>query len=100
MDDKQNLSRADFLLNDRIFWVQNLNSNAYNDGGYKLRLLNGKVAGVGDKVLVKFTNGLFTGTLKQTAGFGWKEDRPVVMVLFPGKSKGKKVHIDSIIDVL
>jgi hypothetical protein len=86
-------------MEDRIFWVQNPNSNIYNDGGYKLRLTNGKVAGVGDKVLVRFSNGDFTGTLKQTAGFGWKENRPVVMVLFPGKTKGKKVHIDSIIDV-
>ena len=75
---------------DRIFWVQNLNSNLYNDGQYKLKLLNGKVAGVGDQVLVKFSNGNFRGTLKQVAGFGIHEHRDVVSVLFPGRSKGKK----------
>jgi len=49
---------------DRIFWVQRANSNAYNDGEYKLRLLNEKVVAVGDTVLVKFSNGNFRGKLK------------------------------------
>ena len=88
----------EFLKQDRIFWVSH--SSLYNDGEYKVRLLNDKVVGVGDRVLVKFSNGNFSGVVKQTAGFGWKEDRAVIMILFPGRSKGKKVHIDSLIDKL
>jgi hypothetical protein len=83
---------------DRIFWAQNPNSALYNDGEYKLRLLNGKAVGIGDEVLVKFINGNFRGKIKQVAGFGLHEHRDVVSVLFPGKSKGKKVHIDSVLD--
>lgn len=86
------------LRQDRLFWVNH--SNVYNDGEYKWRLLNDKVVGVGDMVLVKFSNGNFRGVVKQTAGFGWKEDRAVIMIQFPGKTKGKKVHIDSVIDKL
>jgi hypothetical protein len=83
---------------DRIFWAQNPNSRLYNDGEYKLRLLNGKTAGVGDTVIVKFSNGNFRGRVKQVAGFGWSEHRPVISVIFQGKSNGKKVHIDNVID--
>jgi hypothetical protein len=84
---------------DRIFWVQRNGSTMYNDGEYKLRLLNDKVVGVGDDVLVRFSNGNFRGRVKQTAGFGdFKFD--VISVLFPGKIKGKKVHIDSVLDKL
>jgi hypothetical protein len=83
---------------DRIFWAQNPNSQAYNDGEYKLKLLNDKVVGVGDSVLVKFSNGNFRGVVKQIAGFGLNEDRPVISILFPGRAKGKKVHIDSVLD--
>lgn len=85
-------------MEDRIFWAQRVNSNAYNDGEYKLRLLNEKVVAVGDIVLVKFSNGNFRGKLKQVAGFGLYEHRPVVSVIFPGRSNGKKVLIDNIID--
>ena len=92
------MDKADFLKQDRIFWVSH--SNIYNHGEYKVRLLNDKVVGVGDRVLVKFSNGNFSGIVKQTAGFGWKEDRAVIMIQFPGKSKGKKVHIDNLIDKL
>jgi len=60
--------------------------------------LNDKVVGVGDRVRVRFSNGDFTGTVKQVAGFGMHEDRAVVSIVFPGKSNGKKVHIDSVID--
>ena len=86
------------MRSDRIFWVQRPNSNTFNDGEYKLRLLNDKVVGVGDRVVVKFSNGNFVGTVKQTAGFGMNETRPVISVVFPGRSNGKKVHIDSVID--
>lgn len=86
------------MRSDRIFWVQKPNSNIYNDGEYKLRLLNDKVVGVGDRVVVKFNNGNFVGVVKQTAGFGMYEKRPVISVLFPGRSNGKKVHIDNVID--
>ena len=44
------------MRSDRIFWVQRPNSNTFNDGEYKLRLLNDKVVGVGDRVVVKFSN--------------------------------------------
>ena len=94
------MDRDTMLRQDRLFWVQRPNSNVYNDGEYKWRLLNDKVVGVGDMVLVKFSNGNFRGVVKQTAGFGWKEDRAVIMIQFPGKSKGKKVHIDNVIDKL
>jgi hypothetical protein len=36
--------------------------------------------------------------VKQVAGFGLNEDRPVISILFPGRAKGKKVHIDSVLD--
>ena len=84
----------------RIFWVQRANSRLYNDGEYKLRLLNDKVVGVGDAVLVKFDNGNFRGHVKQTAGFGMREHRAVICVLFPGRVKGIKVHIDNVLDKL
>ena len=92
------MDRNEMIIQDRVFWVKN--SNIYNDGEYKCRLLNDKVVGVGDRVLVKFSNGNFSGVVKQTAGFGWKEDRAVIMIQFPGKTKGKKVHIDNVIDKL
>ena len=81
-----------------IIWVQNPNSSTYNDGGYKVRLPNGKTAGVGDQVLIKFSNGNFKGTIKQTAGFGSGTGLDIISVLFPNKTKGKKVNIDSILD--
>ena len=88
------------LKQDRIFWAQRSGSTMYNDGEYKLRLLNDKVVGVGDYVLVKFSNGNFRGRVKQTAGFGLNEDRAVISVVFPGRSNGKKVDIDSVLDKL
>lgn len=94
------MDKDTMLRQDRLFWVQRPNSNVYNDGEYKWKLSNDKVVGVGDMVLVKFSNGNFRGVVKQTAGFGWKEDRAVIMIQFPGKSKGKKVHIDNVIDKL
>jgi hypothetical protein len=89
---------SEVLNQERIFWVQNPNSNIYNDGAYKLKLLNDKVVGVGDRVLVKFNNGNFTGIVKQIAGFGPYEHRAIISVLFPGKKNGTKVYIDNIID--
>lgn len=81
-----------------IIWVQNPDSSTFNDGGYKVKLPNGKIAGVGDQVLIKFSNGNFKGTIKQTAGFGSGTELGVVSVVFPNKTKGKKVSIDSILD--
>ena len=83
---------------DRIFWVQNPNSGLYNDGAYKVRLLNDKVVGVGDKVLVKFSNGNFIGTIKQTAGFGFNWNMEEISIVFPGRKNGKKVNINNILD--
>jgi hypothetical protein len=85
-------------IKDRIFWVQNANSSLYNDGQYKVRLLNDKVVGVGDNVLVKFSNGNFVGKVKQTAGFGNNWDFETISIAFPGRSNGKKIHISKILD--
>ena len=92
------MNRSEALNQDRIFWEQRPNSNAFNDGEYKLRLLNGKTAGVGDTVIVRFSNGNFRGRVKQVAGFGMHEERAVISVVFPGRANGKKVSIDSILD--
>ena len=85
-------------MEDRIFWVQNANSTRYNDGEYKLKLLNDKIVAVGDNVLVRFTNGTFRGRVKQIAGFGMISELDIISVVFPGKSNGKKVKIDSVLD--
>ena len=85
-------------MEDRIFWAQKANSTRYNDGEYKLKLLNDKVVAVGDNVLVRFTNGTFRGRVKQIAGFGLISELDIISVVFPGKSNGKKVKIDNVLD--
>tara|TARA_R110000822_G_scaffold13424_9_gene47815 strand:+ start:239 stop:502 length:264 start_codon:yes stop_codon:yes gene_type:complete len=85
-------------MEDRIFWAQKANSTRYNDGEYKLKLLNDKIVAVGDNVLVRFTNGTFRGRVKQIAGFGMISELDIISVVFPGKSNGKKVKIDSVLD--
>ena len=85
-------------IKDRIFWVQNPNSTQYNDGAYKVKLLNDKIVGVGDRVLVKFSNGNFTGTIKQTAGFGWNWNMEEISIVFSGHKNGKKINISNILD--
>ena len=85
-------------MEDRIFWAQKANSTRYNDGEYKLKLLNDKVVAVGDNVLVRFTNGTFRGRIKQIAGFGINSELDIISVVFPGKSNGKKVKIDNVLD--
>lgn len=85
-------------MEDRIFWAQKANSTRYNDGEYKLKLLNDKIVAVGDNVLVRFTNGTFKGRVKQIAGFGMISELDIISVVFPGKSNGKKVKIDSVLD--
>ena len=85
-------------MEDRIFWAQKANSERYNDGEYKLKLLNDKIVAVGDNVLVRFTNGTFRGRVKQIAGFGMISELDIISVVFPGKSNGKKVKIDSVLD--
>jgi predicted HAD superfamily phosphohydrolase YqeG len=92
------MDRKTALDQDRIFWAQRPNNNTFNDGEYKLRLLNDKVVAVGDTVVVEFSNGNFRGRVKQIAGFGMHEERAVISVVFPGKSSGKKVSIDNVID--
>jgi hypothetical protein len=87
-------------MEDRIFWAQKANSTRYNDGEYKLKLLNDKVVAVGDNVLVRFTNGTFRGRVKQIAGFGMISELDIISVVFPGKSNGKKVKIDNVLDKL
>ena len=77
-------------MEDRIFWAQKANSERYNDGEYKLKLLNNKIVAVGDNVLVRFTNGTFRGRVKQIAGFGMISELDIISVVFPGKSNGKK----------
>jgi hypothetical protein len=85
---------------DRIFWAQRANSTRYNDGEYKLKLLNDEVVAVGDEVLVRFSNGIFRSRIKQIAGFGWHTELDIVSVTLQGKTNGKKVQIDNIIDKL
>jgi hypothetical protein len=85
-------------MEDRIFWAQKANSERYNDGEYKLKLLNDKVVAVGDNVLVRFTNGTFRGRVKQIAGFGLISELDIISVVFPGRSNGKKVKIDNVLD--
>ena len=85
-------------MEDRIFWAQKANSTRYTDGEYKLKLLNDKIVAVGDNVLVRFTNGTFRGRVKQIAGFGMISELDIISVVFPGKSNGKKVKIDSVLD--
>jgi len=85
-------------MEDRIFWAQKANSTRYNDGEYKLKLLNDKVVAVGDNVLVRFTNGTFRGRVKQIAGFGMISELDIISVVFPGKSNGRKVKIDNVLD--
>ena len=80
-----------FNLIDRWIW----DSKSHQ---WTVKLLNGKIVQPGDRVLVQFTNGTFQGQVKQVAGFGSNEDRAVISVVFPGKSNGKKVHIDKVID--
>ena len=87
-------------MEDRIFWAQKANSTRFNDGEYKLRLLNDKVVAVGDNVLVRVTNGTFRGRVKQIAGFGIGAKLDIISVVFPGKANGKKVQIDSVLDKL
>ena len=91
------MDRSEAISQDRIVWVQRKNSSAYNDGEYKLRLMNGDIVGVGDRVTVKFSNGNFTGVVKQVAGFGMNEPRAVISVMFGGRKNGKKVDIDSVL---
>jgi len=88
-------------MKDRIFWCQQPNSTSYNDGEYKLKLLNDKIVAVGDLVMVRFTNGtFFRGRVKQIAGFGSISELDIISVIFPGKKNGKKVKIDSVVDKL
>ena len=87
-------------MKDRIFWCQQANSTSYNDGEYKLKLLNDKIVAVGDLVIVRFTNGTFRGRVKQIAGFGSMSELDIISVTFPGKKNGKKVKIDSVVDKL
>ena len=82
----------------RIFWAQRANSSIYNDGEYKLRLPNEKIVAVGDTVLVRFSNGVFRGRVKQIAGFGLHTELDIISVVFPGKTNGKKVKVDNVID--
>ncbi len=81
---------------DRIFWVQNPGSSVYNDGAYKVRLLNDQIVGVGDRVLIKIGNRNYEGYVKQTAGFGMKWDMVSISILFSGKKNGKMIHINNI----
>lgn len=72
----------------------------YDKGQWCVILRSGQVAYVGDKVKVEFDNGTFEGTIKQVSGFGPKEKREVVSVLFPNRSNGVKVLVDNVIEKL
>lgn len=64
--------------------------------GWHVNLANGKKAYVGDTVLIKFDNGNFKGVLKAAAG---TRDGKVT-VQMPGRSKGRTLNPDRIIDVV
>lgn len=85
-------------ITDRIFWAQNANSGLYNDGQYKVRLLNDKIVGVGDSVVIKLGNRNYVGKIKQVAGFGLKWDGDTISIQFSGKKNGKMIHINNIFD--
>jgi len=72
----------------------------YDRAQWCVTLRSGQVAYVGDTVKVGFENGAIIGTIKQVSGFGPKEKREVVSVLFPNRSNGVKVLIDNIIEKL
>lgn len=62
------------------------NSSRYNDGGFEVTMVDGNTAKVGDVVEVKFSNGLFDGTIKAVAG---RKDGAVT-ISFRGK-KGRAI---------
>ena len=72
----------------------------YNKGQWCVTLRTGQVAYVGDKVKVKFENGIFEGIIKQVSGFGSKERREIISVLFKNRSNGVKVLIDNVLEKL
>ena len=72
----------------------------YDKGQWCVTLRSGQVAYIGDTVKVGFENGAVEGTIKQISGFGPKEKREVVSVLFPNRTNGVKVLIDNIIEKL
>ena len=64
--------------------------------GWYVNLANGKKAFAGDTVLIRFDNGNFKGVLKAAAGV---RDGKVTVQL-PGRSKGRALNPDRIIDVV
>ena len=54
---------------------------------------DGQKVFVGDSVMIRFSNGSFKGVIKQIAGTQTGE----VMILFPGKSKGKGIKPERIL---
>lgn len=72
----------------------------YDKGQWCVTLRSGQVAYVGDTVKVGFENGAIIGKIKQVSGFGPKETREVVSVLFPNRSNGVKVLVNDIIEKL
>ena len=57
------------------------------DHGYVVTMVDGNTARVGDRVDVRFTNGVFSGVIKSIAG---RADG-AVGILFRGRTKAKKV---------
>ena len=60
---------------------------------FGVEMADGEKAFVGDTVYVKFSNGNFKGTIKQIAGNQTGE----VMIVFPGKTKGRGIKPDNIL---
>lgn len=86
--------------NNRVVEKQNKNSEriTWNDQkhSYAVNLDNGKQANVGDTVLVRFSNGNFRGQIKMIGG---RQDSEVTIV-FPGRTKGRGIPPDRILDVM
>ena len=69
------------------------NSSRYNDGGFEVTMVDGNTAKVGDVVAVRFSNGVFNGTIKAVAG---RQDGQVTIV-FRGKTKGRGIDPKNIL---
>lgn len=65
----------------------------HNKRQYGVEMMDGNKAFVGDSVMVKFANGTFKGLVKQVAGTKTGE----VMIVFPGKTKGRGIKPNNIL---
>jgi len=74
---------------------KNYEKIAYDRTKYQfgVEMMDGNKAFIGDSVMVKFSNGVFKGLIKQIAGNQTGE----VIIVFPGKTKGRGIKPDNIL---